>query len=392
MLKLCDKLKLLPPLAAFFLLLMAAGCNQDSIFYYISGEAAPTTALIKGSPSKIVSATIGGTEKLYIANGRVWEYDTTSAGWSRIAGPGGFVADVAATDSALYALTIADTVTRVWKYDGTSWAEKPLDPPADYGFIQTIFGSGDVLFAAGAKGSGTSYSYAILSSRADQRFKVLQETGKAVPSGAGKAGGDYYLAARGKDGGGIYKVDAGLAGGVTPITVSDNTTEAGNPVPVPSDMTGFLQVTTPAEAIIGISKDGRIVYIADSKLEVAEASRGRNYTGALALMDSPAPHDGYDKLLLLGYEHESALYTHGYKELQFNSSVGPHHKDTILQDPGKTPSSVEESQQYESSLKRYPVTALWVLPPSSVLAATSNEGLYSYRNRGDEDWQWNHEE
>jgi hypothetical protein len=51
MLKSYAKMKLLLTLAAFPLLFLAAGCNQDSIFDDISSETAPTKPNIEGSPS-----------------------------------------------------------------------------------------------------------------------------------------------------------------------------------------------------------------------------------------------------------------------------------------------------------------------------------------------------
>jgi hypothetical protein len=390
-----------PGIAAVLLALLAAGCNQDSIFDYISGETAPTEAKIKGSLSRIVGATIGGEEKLYLTNGRIWEYAPVAPGssWNRIAGPEGFVIDVAATsegasDSVLYALTIDNTATGVWKYDGTSWTE--LVRPDDYGFIQNIFGAGDVLFATGAKRAGNAYDYALFyCKQTEQEFSPLQEAGaaiNAVLSGAGKVGSDYYLATRGN---GVYKTsDFSDLIKQPAFNTEPDANGAPVPVPVPSDITGFLQAQ---DSIIGVSKAGHILYIDSSGIRADPSSLGGTYTGALALTDIPDPIDGFDKLLLLGYINQSSTYTHGYKELWFKSGDWTH--DGAARTPGDTqPSSVSDYRQYDSSLRRYPVTALQVLPPSEegsppvIFAATSNQGLYSYRDRSDGGWQWNHEE
>jgi hypothetical protein len=369
-------LKRVTPLAAFSLLLAAAGCNQDAIFDYISGETAPTKALIQGAPSKIVEAA----GKLYIANGRIWEYELsgTTERWSRSSGPEGYVADVAATtDGRLYALTIDNTATQVWRKNDSGWT--PVDRPDPYVFIHTIFGAGDVLFATGAKGAGDN-DYAILyCGQSDSALIDSQAAGDVLLTGAGKVGSDYYLAAQGQ---GIYKASG--AGSLP-------TLESADP-PIPRDIVGLFQAEKDA-VIIGISKGGVLVRIDSSGIKVDAASLGGTYTGALALMDSP---DSQGSLLLLGYKDANSLYKHGYKELQFNSSDGTH--DGTPRIPGENqPSSVSDYRQYDSSLRRYPVEAFWVLPkrgesPQVIFAVTSNQGLYSYRDRSDGGWQWNHEE
>jgi hypothetical protein len=397
-------IKLLPALAAVCLLFLAAGCNQDSIFDGISSETAPTQAKIKGSPSKMVKANIGNGDKLYITNGRLWEYDLSASGakWDRRAGPGGFVADVASTAGALYALTINNTSTRVWKgvWNTTNtvidWTQ--IAPFGDYDIIQNIFGAGDTLFATGAKGAGNAYDYAIhYCKQQDSKFALLEETGDAILTGAGVAGTDYYLATLGN---GIYKVP--LSGAFVAESMNKSYSY------IPLSIAGFLQAKEPDPntgepgSIIGVSRGGHILRIDSTGVKDPGASLGGTSTGALALMANPAPQGNYDKLLLFGYKGPNSSYRHGYLEVQFNSATGDH--ETSSRVPGANqPSSIQDDsrkdQQYTSSLRRYPVTALWVLPsadptktPAEIFAATTNEGLYSYRYRSDGGWQWNHEE
>jgi hypothetical protein len=367
------------PRAALSLLLLATACNQDSIFDYVAGETAPTEARIQGSPSRIVSANTGAGEKLYITNGRIWEY--ANGKWNRIDGPGGYVAEVASTDSALYAFTIDNTATQVSKTtDGTNWTA--LDSPTEYGFIQNIFGAGDVLFATGAKRSG-SEDYAILyeDKQANPKLIVSNVIGDVLLTGAGKVGSDYYLATRGS---GIYKASG------SPLEFKPATATPS----VPSSMAGLLQADT--DLLIGISKGGLMVRIDINGVTVANTSLGGTYTGALALMEIQEPKDDYTHLLLLGYVGADSSYEHGYMELRLALSDGK--TDGIRRIPGENqPGSISNYQQYDSSLRRDPVTALWVLPPASanepsvLFAATSNEGLYSYRDRSG-GWQWNSEE
>jgi hypothetical protein len=379
MLKLFTKLQHATLPAVFFLLLLATGCSQDPIFDYIFGETAPTTAKIKGSPSKIVS--VGG--KLYLANGRLWEYPSTTpdSSWNPGAGPEGYVVDVASASNTLYALTLDNITTKVWQKSGSGWTELGL--PGGYNFIQNIFGAGDALFATGAKKVGDDYDYAILYKNTSDQLVFLKATGTAYLTGAGKVGSNYYLASWGQ---GIY-----TASGTDPVSMVESSPSG------PTDVAGLLQADS--NLIIGISKGGLLLYIDASIMPESTTLGGGPYSGALALMDSPAPQGNYNQLLLLGIKTQSS-YTHGYMELRFNSATKTH---LSPQYPGQNqPSSIKDNgdinayQQYESSLRRYPVTALWVLPksgqdPQVIFAATSNQGLYSYRSRSG-GWQWNHEE
>jgi hypothetical protein len=372
--------------AFFFLFLLAAGCNQDPIFDYISGETAPTAAKIQGVSSKIVGVKTGaGTEKLFLANGRLWEYAPPEPGlsWEGVSGLEGNVRDVASSDGVLYALTIDNSSSGLWqRQDDGTW--RRVDPPPEYGFIQNIFGAGDALFATVGKRIGGN-DYKLCYKNKTGPFSILVDANGAtlegaLLTGAGNVGSDYYLAGKDK---GIYKVS---------VAGSTATAELIATPSIPTNVVGLLQAEK--DFIIGISQDGFLLYIDASGIKVEDTSLGRNYSGALALMDSPEPQDGFDKLLLLGHKG-GPLYQQGYMELRFKSSDKTHLAQQI---PGEEqPSSISDYRQYDSSLRRYPVTALWVLPKSGedthsvIFAATSNEGLYSYRSRSGK-WQWNHEE
>jgi hypothetical protein len=391
--RLRNKLKLLLSLAALSLLM--AGCSQDPIFDYISGETAPTEARIQGEPSRIVDATDNGVDKLYITNGRVWEYDTTdpNARWNRMAKqPRGSVKDLASAGGVLYARTNNNDTgaPSVWKSDGAGgWDATPLGPHQDYPLIVNIFGADDTLFATGAKRADNISDFALLYyDQSSGEFVFLGAIGGARLSGAGKIGNDYFLATRGN---GIYKASG-------PVTPGTTIAAASSSDPIPPKMAGLLQAqdTQSRDIIIGVSEAGHIVYIDPSgSIKADQTTLGGTYTGALTLIESPDPQGGYDDLLLLGYKG-STSFQHGYVELQFNSDSGTH--DGNRRVPGEAqPSSVSGgAQQYNASLRRYPVTALWApstgKPPLLIFASTSNQGLYSYRNRSDGGWQWNHEE
>jgi hypothetical protein len=216
-------------------------------------------------------------------------------------------------------------------------------------------------------------------------------TGDVLLTGAGKVGGNYYLATMGQ---GLYSSADGSV--ITQVATTPSV-----------NLVGLLQAEVEEsgvtkEILIGISAGGYIVYIDAAGPRVDPTSLGGTCTGALALMDIPNPSDEYDKLLLYGYKGGYSSYEHGYMELKFKSSDGSH--DGIRRIPGNrdggAPSSISDYRQYDSSLRRYPVAALWVLDsatvseesPAVIFAATNNQGLYSYRERSDGGWQWNHEE
>jgi hypothetical protein len=402
-----NKLKLPLSLGTFFLFVLIPGCNQDPIFDYISQEAAPTEAAIKGSPSRIVEA--GG--KLYLANGRLWEYDLTGTSRSEIDGPGDYVKSVASTtvgnSSVLYALTMENTVStgKVWKRNGTTW--DPVAPPGGYPHILNFFGAGDILFATGAKRSGEDFTYAILYCKQSETAFSMSNVTPPIDkpprlTGAGKVGNNYYLATSGK---GIYQADDTNLSNIfeAPAYVREEdgklkTDTDGNPIlaSVPTVMAGLLQTQDAQgqDIIIGVSREGTTVHIDSAGvLTVSSYTLGGTYTGALAMMNIPVQPDGSDRLLLLGYRSTNTSYSNGYMEVLLNSVDGTHEGN--LRIPGENqPSSIEKEPQYTSSLRRYPVTALWVVDPAApsvIFAATSNQGLYSYRER-DGIWEWNHEE
>jgi hypothetical protein len=372
MFKLCSNVTLWG-LLVLLLQVGMAGCQQDSIFDDISHEVQPTEPIIEGSPSKIVSVPWDSNEKQYVANGRIWEYDMGGR-WHNFGGPGGYVADVAAASTALYAYTINNTNTAVWKKTARFGGWIPVGNGTGYGFIQNIYNAEGQLFATGAVKAGDGYSYAILyEDSSSNSFKLLEETGAAWLTGAGKIGSNYYL---GTLGNGIYQV----TGNPAPGNASRLTTL--------SDIAGFLQADS--SHIIAISRSGYLLYGTSAGFTASAFSVGATCTGGLALTTAFA--DPSKKLLLIGIRGGTS--SSGYKEVDFDISTGPG-SVIVAREPGSTGlSSIEMNGNYSSSLKRYPVNHLFAdltQSPSVIFAATSGNGLYSYRNLSGV-WQWNHEE
>ncbi|MFP3041771.1 hypothetical protein LQZ19_08100 [Treponema primitia] len=398
MFTLYDKIKLFMPAVLLPLLFIAAGCAQDSILDDISHEVAPTKPLIKGGPSKMIKAA----EKLYVANGNIFEYDLAGNGhWERSAyEPGGNIKDLAVASGSLYALSVFGTELdfRVFQKSGNTWTQLEVDSSDTNGYtvVQSIFGAGDQLFAGASKGTSRAILY-----KNGNKLLFLTETKEdpdealnGVLTGAGVIDNVYYL---GTLGDGILKVT--FAPPAAPVITMATLTN-GPASAIPQRIAGFLQPDS--NHIIAASRNGNILY--GTKDGFTITSLGGTFTGALTLAwaydytgSSPVP--GTSQLLLIGINGGTSYANHGYREVLFdiNSGVVGGHKNP----GGDDPTSIAKNGNYGSTLERYPVTSICALehsinndPDSDpiMFASTPKEGLYSYRNRSSGGWQWNHEE
>ncbi|GHV77389.1 hypothetical protein AGMMS49942_22100 [Spirochaetia bacterium] len=380
---------------AFLAVLILAGCAQDSIFSDIANEVEPVDPLIKGAPSKIVKSA--SLNRLYVASGELYEFDLAGGRWreSDTNGIDGQIRDIAATDTALYALSITGTALdfKVWKKTGGTgpWTRLGLGSNRDYPTVSTIFGAGNQLFAGASKGNDDGGNdYAILY-ETDGRLDLLEGTlNTSLLSGAGKIGSVYYLGTKGS---GIFQWDGASA--VVPAQTVPGP-------PIPADIAGFLQPDP--GSIIAASINSYILRGTAAGFAVSGTSLGGTFTGALALAKAYAYTNntavpGTTDLLLIGIKGGNNSYSHGYVEVLYDKANGVVVGGT--REPGEhDPSGIARNGTYGSTLKRYPVTAFYVLDypgitlPNSVpimFASTSGNGFYSYRNRN-ETWQWNHEE
>jgi hypothetical protein len=379
-------------------LFAASGCAQDSIFYNISNEVAPTDPLIVGGPTKIIRTE----EKLYVANGNIYEYDLAGNGtWVGSTKPGGKVQDLAVVSGSggdtLYALSVTGTGLDfgVWEWDKADDVWNPIGIAGnDYTVIQSIFGGGDKLFAGLSRSNDTGGNdYAIYYKEGDKLLLLYKDT--AILSGAGKIGNDYYLATRGS---GIYKASFGTSLSVVPLVTKSSTYIAG-----------FLQRP---DLIIAATTDGYILCGTSAGFTSPTTSLGVTFTGAIELTVAydysktpPAPVPDKE-LLLLGIKGGYSSSYHGYVEVDFVTSTLTVGNSARI--PGnEDPTSIAATKNYNSTLRKYPVTSIVSLPQISkstaanapenasdpiMFASTPKDGVYSYRNRSDGGWQWNHEE
>lgn len=365
-------------LAASILLLFS--CNQSPLFYNISKETPPKDPVVAVTPSKIVESSVSGAPKLYVANGRVWEYDGTR--WKQTAGqPSGDFKEVAATTgtgAALYALSVegtGSTSTKLWKStDGTTWTL--VTNNTGYPILGGIFGASDTLFA-GARNSDTIQA-AVLYDDSGTLMTALGPVpiSDAVPGtlvGAVKMSGSYYLAVCCK---GVYT--AGTAndfGTASPISGTTDTKYKLN---------GLIALNSQVVAV----GSGGYMLAGDNNgfTEVSGASdTSYPYTGALAVWTDP---NSSNQLLLAARRYST--YTNGYWEVTLSSGVllGT----VTMNKPGAgSPTTVADTATYEQSLGQKVITALYQAPGgalgSTLFASTLKDGLWAYRNNA-----WNAEE
>jgi hypothetical protein len=361
-------------LAASILLLFS--CNQSPLFYNISKETPPKDPVVAGTPSNIVYFT--GSGKLYVANGRIWEYDGIT--WKQTAGqPSGDFKEVAATTgtgAALYALSVegtGSTSTKLWKnIDGTTWTL--VTNNTGYPILGGIFGASDTLFA-GARNSDTSQA-AVLYDHSGTLMTALGPVpiSDAVPGtlvGAVQMGDNYYLAVSGK---GVYAADSTANfGSAAPISGTTDTKYKLN---------GLIALTS---KVVAVGSGGYMLAgNSGSFNEVSGASdTSYPYTGALVVWTS-----GTDTLLLAGRRYST--YTNGYWEVTLSGGDLP--GTVTMNKPGAgSPTTVADTATYEQSLGQKVITALYQAPGgalgSALFASTLKDGLWAYRNNA-----WNAEE
>jgi hypothetical protein len=347
-----------------------ASCSQSPLFFDISKEVAPKDPIIPGSPSKMVASAVTGTNRLYIANGYMWSYD--GASWTRTTQPSGTVRDLAATTSALYALTVdgtSSTTTRLWKTtDGTTWAEVTKD--SFYNFIDSIYGAKDTLFV-GAHPTGSTDTYGIFYDNGVTLTPVQTGLGSGgALVGAVWDGTNYYVAT----------ASLGIFYGTTVSALTTATAISGTtPSNYSYSLNGLIALTGQIVAVGRHNSNGGYL-IAGTSAGFTTYISGNSYKfdGALALATYRA-----NQLLLLG--GSSGIYSNGYMEIVL--SGGKVGSAPSLQSPGNgSTTTVTDNAKYAASLGKKLVNQLFQYPQSDgiLFASTNLYGLWAYRNN-----EWN---
>jgi hypothetical protein len=162
-------------------------------------------------------------------------------------------------------------------------------------------------------------------------------------------------------------------------------------------VTGIIET---GGVIIAVSNTGHIYYSSGGTF--SQISNNVNYTGGMSVWLDP-DNQWKPSLLLMGIRGKGTSRTHGYQEMILENGV----PTFALQRPGNdSPSSVKNRSKYTGSIGIHPVENILQIPSISrgglldynafvgipgweppIFAATSKDGLWSYRNG-----EWNAED
>ena len=327
------------------LLIIFNSCAQDSIFADIAVEPPPIDPRIAGSSTNIVIFNDGvymasvGSNTIHVYSMDQW--NTFNAG--------GRIVGLAATSSKLYALIYygddrLDTALVEW--DGNEWTTIDKGDANSFS-IQSIYGTGERLFAGGRTGN----SWDVFHLENNRLSRLISNSSPLT--GAASIGSDYYISTGGR---GIYRASSPGA----PIAGSE------------TNVTGIINVNG---TIAAVTWDGRVLVNTGSQF-VTRSEDGANYTGAMAVYTQ-----GNRSFLLIGVQ-SSGNYNRGYRELVLDNGLMPT-DDRRPVIPGGENSSVspENKSKYEASLARFSVHYIIQVPGEPLIfASTSGRGVYVLRD------------
>jgi hypothetical protein len=360
-------------------LLFFSACNQDAIFFNISQEVERREPQIKGTPTNMV--ILG--DYLYVANFvSVYRYGGGNENpvWGSLPHPGGQIWGLAATKNVLYVLTDGG----LKYFDGTDWKAITLaDNAQSYSTLHRIYADSERLFV-GSRGpypAADSKNYAILYLGTSGTLKLLKSD-VALLSGAVYVGTTHFVSTTGS---GIFTVTGSPPAITGPISNDER------------EITGIINLEDAANTIVAVDRGGTLLAVNTTSL-TEKGNVGRS-TGGLAIWRQD--NNQRPRLLLTGYQGSitstSQTYIDGYREIVLDYPTGSLPDSSsynIPGDDGNPISSISNRAKYESSLGIIPVNYLFQVPYAIdqkmiLFAATQGEGLWSYRDHGDGDVNWN---
>ena len=404
-------------LAAFVIL----SCDQMPVFYNISQESSPRSAVIPGSPQNMVVTS----RSIYAWNREnIWRFSGPGWKWERVSVPARPIGGVAAVDhngrDYLYAVVHSGgsrPQSQIWMHDGDSWS--PINPAGIdniSGFsIGLLFTAKDQFFARAQSGS----SYHILRFVPDptsgeltaEEVKVTTEKGQVNDSsinlsGAVEMNGDIYLATAQS---GVFKIDPDIGGALTPIAPSSDFV-----------VTGILAVGDKI-AVAGNTRDaGRLYELEGSMQNQNEwpdpkiSDSGTFFNGGMTVWrefvseytDPSGLYNDWKPLWLLAGVRTTTRNVNGYREIPLVLEDDRWKISAPSRIPGDSndpKSSVVNRARYRANIGIRSVRFILQSPnlggnfyPSDmtknegwqppIFASTSIDGLWSYNFRHDE---WN---
>jgi hypothetical protein len=249
-------------------------CEQYAIFDAIAQEVKPKPALIRGVASKIV----GNDNKVYVANGELWEYTITTNKWNKVSDRTD-VRDVAIVDSNVFMISMGNSPS-VSILDGGT-----IDAP-----VQGIYGANDKFFAA--VGEGKSYSVHV-SNDGSTHDPITSVSG--LLKGAAYYTGNYYLATssglyHSTNGATFTRIEEGNFLGVVAFT-NKAVAVTGSAVYEAAGNTASQKVS--ADSLTGaLSVDGDTLYLGRSR-----GYRIIDTSAATWELDSPSTETNYSSTI-----------------------------------------------------------------------------------------------
>jgi len=362
-------------------------CN-DPIFYMAAEQPPLLEPLIKGSPTKFLEHN----GLMYVASGKnLWSFDGTR--WTTIKSFSSIVADIAVTANDYFYVRLAASNDTLY-YADFSLVAVTWTGIATGLNIQSIFGAGNNLYISARAPNASSNSYSI--SRLTGNGAVINTA--VTDSTAGFInlvydGTDVYYCSQGSAAG-IFRIPSGS---LTPQLITGS-----NSV----EFTGIIRLVSGEIVAITRNNNGQLYSVTSTEVKAIDGvSLGRpsNSMGALALWT-----DGTNHLLLAGTQDitntANTSHTHGYKELLLSPSGGIQ-AGNKFEWPGESEISTvlnKERDKFATSLGKHGVNHIYQSPfldaksgsPIRVLfASTQQDGVWSYRDRGDDSgWHWNAEQ
>jgi hypothetical protein len=347
-------------------------CNEP-IFFIVSEETQILKTFIDGSPTNFVIFD----DAMYVASGKkIFIYRKNTNKWAEWKKLDGRIVGLATTTSSLYAIYLSKNDTNDGRIKNCG-----SDSDLNLSNVQSIHASGNVLFACTR--NENKYSIYYIDDSSVNGLKKIDDYNSEL-RGVASNNTNYYLCVSE----GIYYTGKSLSN-------TSNLSVIGKGY----DFTGIIELKN--NYIAAISNDGKLYEINNTTItEAAKFSDTRNSTGALALWYRYKT-DTMPSLLLVGrkemYYTTSSNYTNGYVEITLNTTTGG--ISGSFSEPGKsTPTSIDKYDSYVSSLGKKPVNHIIQTPNEidekmTLFASTQQDGVWSYKNRGDgKGEQWNAEQ
>jgi hypothetical protein len=346
-------------------------------------------------------ATSPSTWGMYVADHKLHRYAKTAgtAVWEELSQPGK-IFDLAATNTALYALVDVDS-PKLYRFDQSIEEWKIVDFTSGnggYSRFQVIYGE------TGSDGEPKTANLYLGAMNSSGDYAVFHTTGSGnlsrlndvtgLLTGAAYNGTTHYIST---DGGGVYQ--AGTSAGTPTGSFTQITNTAG------FEVKGLIRIndtTTPSATIVALCGNGDLYTVSGSSA-TKMGNAGVNLRGPAAVWTDK--DDSSKTLLLAAIASSSSTYDtiYGYRELELSGGGLP--GTVTMKEPGTEPSTVDDTRRYQDTIEPKPINAIFQAPDvvdsdRTLFASVQGRGtakdntdggVWSYRSRGGV-WQWNAEE